>query len=84
MIPFRYGLKSELAVSRAAIETKDEHCDSDTNNKRLTHTHKQASKQTGEHPHKHTRQRTVNVFECMAKQNGSISCALGKIMTHHS
>jgi len=49
MIPFRYGLKSELAVSRAAIETKDEHCDSDTNNKRLTHTHKQANKQESTH-----------------------------------
>jgi len=83
MIPLRYGQKSELTVRRAAIETKDEHCDSDTNNESLslTHTHHtlaHAPPQTGENPHKHTRQRTVNVFKCMAKQNGSTSCTLKK------
>jgi len=47
-----------------------------------THTHHtlaHAPPQTGENPHKHTRQRTVNVFKCMAKQNGSTSCTLKKI-----
>lgn len=39
MIPLRYGLKSKLTISRAAIETKDEHCDRDTNN-RMANTHK--------------------------------------------
>jgi len=55
MIPLRYGQKSELTVRRAAIETKDEHCDGDTNNESLslTHTHT-----THWHTHHHKQEKT--------------------------